>query len=1337
MGVPAAVAAAAGPAVALPAGLVMNPNTGIITGTPVVATSDKQPYVVVVTNAHGVAAVGILVEVVPEASTKDLCKHGGEASGQWKGTITCEGRLNMAAFGKAAAAAAGVAGALGAAAAEMAAEAYAKQSLSVTLPAALKAAGIAAALKMKCAEGARVATMCTAIKCGLKAAGACSLAVVHVIEAANTRGLATAAQRGAQLGGNMTAMACTAVQEKRPRDACTAKTRAAAEAWADIVRPEISTQLATALKMAACAVEALPASPKTFVQAVYDLEVLAALNCERPMAAKAAAGDLGKSVAAEAAEIMHSIADAASRAAEAGKKPDMNLADYIDPECAKRKPLWQCVAEGAERAKKGAGQANATKETQLDCTVATTEGSNQALTSCDVRDDVTVGDVVCIPASPTCYEVCPPLTGLHMNLNDTVASPSSTGLALTVRAKDPNAPAGATTCKRKAEHPMSLTEGVPLCGCVDVIKDSLLVRTKCDMRTEIADGETISITCGAKGTPFVSSVTSPRDSETLTITVPFPSDSADCCQAKKVAAQTDPSTCAPLPGTASLLRGSPIMRTTVDFRSELNDGDSIRVEGEEFIVGNPWDMTMLTLSRAWPLPSAPSARPCKVLQTSSRGKVSCCLTTVEGSDRVFTACDLRPELKTGASVKVRTETFTVKEPRDGTFFTIDAPSALPSVSCISGKKQAKCAPLPGTFGTERGSARVTSSQDIRAALVIGDTIELGEVQFDVVGPMDSFSFGVNRKWEQGPLGHMAGRKCVKKLDGGTPLCGTVCVFQGSRVVKTTCDMTPDLSPSDTVKIGDQEFQVVDPMDDCTVTLNRPYPDETVCGLKVVRLPLSEKQRLLEELAKKKMACLSIYCLAKLEEQERGIAFSLPRSLTVLNPEQWKVERQKSGDSAIGDASVDSTMGADPMQSDPAADKAARKAQSAMVMKAVNRTKTAVRNAQIAVSKARDPAVLSVARDQLAAAQVTAMAAQTAAAAMANGDRGGAGGPAFVDGVQAAKDAEDHIRQAKMGAVNAHMALENALTTGSPSQIRSARHAYGEAAGASASAECDLAVINARVAVAAAKETSDSATLNSAQATLDAASARCKAVTARNVATELVAAPGDEAAKAATEAMDRAATAAAAALGAAQAEKMAADYRGAAARRTGDPNKMKVAEEGVKNAVLKAKAADAAMKAAKAKVAYVDAKQAPETDEKAPRMKTAAVNADIADQKADDAQRAAAVANKPLTDEEVNQWRGKPPNADVDQSKSTVNPDGGIDTPKAPAANAPGGAGGPGGPGGPGKGKVVSRVEFVCVCCVLLLEGGMWCAVLCAVCCGCCCWLLNMSTVYPLSTCVAY
>ena len=121
-----------------------------------------------------------------------------------------------------------------------------------------------------------------------------------------------------------------------------------------------------------------------------------------------------------------------------------------------------------------------------------------------------------------------------------------------------------------------------------------------------------------------------------------------------------------------LFPSSPVLRLTADLRGELSDGDSIRInKDEEFVVGKPWDMTMLTMSHAWNLPTANGLPACKRVQAGREPKMSCCLTLVMGDERAFSACDLRAEVKAGDTIKIRTEVFIVREPMDAKSFSLE------------------------------------------------------------------------------------------------------------------------------------------------------------------------------------------------------------------------------------------------------------------------------------------------------------------------------------------------------------------------------------------------------------------------------------------------------------------------------------------------------------------------------------------------------------------------------------------------------------------------------------------------------------------------------------------
>ena len=70
-----------------------------------------------------------------------------------------------------------------------------------------------------------------------------------------------------------------------------------------------------------------------------------------------------------------------------------------------------------------------------------------------------------------------------------------------------------------------------------------------------------------------------------------------------------------------------------------------------------------------------------------------------------------------------------------------------------------------------------------------------------------------------------------------------------------------------------------------VKLNRPY-DGTTGLCRMWRMPLSKKQNILHGLSVRKLKCLSLYCLAKIEEEERQIEFDLDDEMTRLPNEKW-------------------------------------------------------------------------------------------------------------------------------------------------------------------------------------------------------------------------------------------------------------------------------------------------------------------------------------------------------------------------------------------------------------------------------------------------------------------
>ena len=82
----------------------------------------------------------------------------------------------------------------------------------------------------------------------------------------------------------------------------------------------------------------------------------------------------------------------------------------------------------------------------------------------------------------------------------------------------------------------------------------------------------------------------------------------------------------------------------------------------------------------------------------------------------------------------------------------------------------------------------------------------------------------------------------------------------------------------------EDFLLIPPQDAGTLTLARPWKQPNA-RCRAWREGETDKERILEELQLKRMKCQSLYCLAKIEEEERAIAMTLDRSMYILTHPQ--------------------------------------------------------------------------------------------------------------------------------------------------------------------------------------------------------------------------------------------------------------------------------------------------------------------------------------------------------------------------------------------------------------------------------------------------------------------
>jgi hypothetical protein len=414
-------------------------------------------------------------------------------------------------------------------------------------------------------------------------------AVADTMRAAQAPTLDSAAQLGATMAANKTSSVGAALTDSahacEAPSLCSSRTDAAVRAWLTLAAPKVAAMVEKPLRDCLCALRTAWAAAGgakkdggasttggfadavalcQYAQTAFGTGGL--MRASKPAASGFTAEQIASmkaSVTAEAGAIMKMIKGAADKAAAMGETPDMNLVDFLDPECQKRRPMYECVAEAVAKAK--VKKPNTT-ETPLACTGSTLENSDQLLTSCDMRDNVQACDRVRVgtldqDGGGQVFEVCPPLSAFNLKLNSTFKGGSNTGLLVTVLpGRGPgDAPCGCPKPAAVKSGGASLPEGEPLSCCVDVLHGSVLMRTRCDLRAELAEGEVVKISCkpvgGVLQPPFAASVTSPRDKATMTLTESYPGETSECCKVEKTKAPTNPGECTPLSGTVSTLRG--------------------------------------------------------------------------------------------------------------------------------------------------------------------------------------------------------------------------------------------------------------------------------------------------------------------------------------------------------------------------------------------------------------------------------------------------------------------------------------------------------------------------------------------------------------------------------------------------------------------------------------------------------------------------------------------------------------------------------------------------------------------------------------------------------------
>jgi len=452
----------------------------------------------------------------------------------------------------------------------------------------------------------------------------------------------------------------------------------------------------------------------------------------------------------------------------------------------------------------------------------------------------------------------------------------------------------------EAKLDASCPGGAVLPGTFDALHGSAVIRTSVDVRAEISEGEHIQF----DGYPTRYAITQPRDNRTITLSSRYVDEDHPALTACKIP-EADGVGCIPLSGCFDVIQNSHVVRTSVDIIDEIVPGEIIRLKAAEgpveASVTNPRDGRTLTLSGAYPSVSANCIPACKVRNTWDGGLIGLCgnVSVTHGSPTVYTSCDLRDSLSLGDLVRIGAHTSPITSPFTDAILTLVTRYPDATASGLKASKQIREVPLSGTVSVVVGSVTVTTTSDLRDEIRPGDMLKIYQKPnhpdvFAVVAPMDAMTLTLARA-HPGPSAF--GLKAYKVAGTLNPLSGTCSVVKSSATVYTTMDLRGELLAGDTVQI-DQFEGVVDTVESDHFVVDEQYNEETASELIAYKKGKSAEQSTLEQLAIQKLSCTSIYCLTKIEEAERALTFSYPR--TLQGGLEMSGDTGMSGAGSIGD-----------------------------------------------------------------------------------------------------------------------------------------------------------------------------------------------------------------------------------------------------------------------------------------------------------------------------------------------------------------------------------------------------------------------------------------------------
>jgi hypothetical protein len=264
------------------------------------------------------------------------------------------------------------------------------------------------------------------------------------------------------------------------------------------------------------------------------------------------------------------------------------------------------------------------------------------------------------------------------------------------------------------------------------------------------------------------------------------------------------------------------------------------------------------------------------------------VSVVAGSAIVASTADLSDYLADGDTVLVGSsdKPFVVASPPSATGFHTTIVQPGPTASGLLLFVQYRRVRLSSTLDVVGGTPYAVTHADLRNEIALGDRIEIASTasgkfmvrEYAVLSPLTASNITLSEAYTGASEAGCQAFKLIGGAAPGTLLPGTIASITGGSTLSTTEDLSGSVRAGDRLRVTTIDVVAAEPITSSTIGIAAPYPGTSGSGLKAYNMGRSQHQMSLEQLARLKLQCRSIFCLAKIEEMERAIPSDVTRSL---------------------------------------------------------------------------------------------------------------------------------------------------------------------------------------------------------------------------------------------------------------------------------------------------------------------------------------------------------------------------------------------------------------------------------------------------------------------------